>query len=120
MTQLSLYLLSLLELIGNWIYFSNFKVGSKGHNQPLFVKGLWSSLCSSGGSKEMRAELSYILAEFFNMCLKESCFSNCWKVSSMIPPFENVRERSAAKNYHPVSLSGASKVFEKLVNNRLN
>ena len=32
--------------------------------------------------------------------------------------FKNVGERSAAKNYHPVSLlSVVSKVFEKLVNN---
>ena len=35
----------------------------------------------------------------------------------MIPVF-NVRERSTAKNYHPVSLlSVVSKVFEKPVNN---
>ena len=26
------------------------------------------------------AELSYILAEFFSKCLKESCFPDCWKV----------------------------------------
>ena len=38
----------------------------------------------------------------------------------MIPVFKNVRERSAAKNYHPVSLlSMVSKVFEKLVNNKI-
>ena len=36
------------------------------------------------------------------------------------PLFKNVRERSTAKNYNPVSLlSQASKVFEKLVNNRI-
>ena len=34
--------------------------------------------------------------------------------------FKNVGERSAAKNYRPVSLfSVVSKVFEKLVNNRI-
>ena len=34
--------------------------------------------------------------------------------------FKNVGERSTAKNYHPVSfLSVVSKVFEKLVNNRI-
>ena len=36
------------------------------------------------------------------------------------PVFKNVGERSIAKNYHPVSLlSVVSKVFEKLVNNRI-
>ena len=65
-------------------------------------------------------ELSYILAELFNKCLKESCFPDCWKVSSAVPVFKNVGERSTAKNYHRVSfLSVVSKVFEKLVNNRI-
>ena len=41
-------------------------------------------------------------------------------VSSVAPVFKNVGERSTAKNYHPVSLlSVVSKVFEKLVNNRI-
>ena len=38
----------------------------------------------------------------------------------MVPVFRNVGERSTAKNYHPVSLLFVvSKVFEKLVNNRI-
>ena len=38
----------------------------------------------------------------------------------MVPVFKNVGERSTAKNYYPVSLlSVVSKVFEKLVNNRI-
>ena len=38
----------------------------------------------------------------------------------MVPVFKNVGEKSTAKNYHPVSLlSVASKVFEKLLNNRI-
>ena len=38
----------------------------------------------------------------------------------MVPVFKNVGERSTAKNYHPDSLlSLLSKVFEKVVNNRL-
>ena len=66
--------------------------------------------------KNCEPELSYILAKLFNKCLKESC----WKVSSVVPVFKNVGERSTAKNYHPVSLlSVVSKVFEKLVNNRI-
>ena len=30
--------------------------------------------------KNCEPELSYILAELFNECLKESCFPECWKV----------------------------------------
>ena len=65
-------------------------------------------------------ELSYILAEIFNKCLKESCFPDCWKVSLVVPVFKNVVERFTAKNYYFVSLlSVVSKVFERLVNNRI-
>ena len=68
--------------------------------------------------KNCEPELSCILAELFNMCLKESCFPDCWKVSSVV--FKSVGERSTAKNYYPVSLlSVVSKVFEKLVNNKI-
>ena len=34
--------------------------------------------------KNCKPELSYILAEFVNKCLKESCFPDCWKVSSVV------------------------------------
>ena len=65
--------------------------------------------------KNCEPELSYILAELFNKCLKESCFPDCWKVSSVVPIFKNVGERSTAKNYRPVSLlSVVSKVFKNL------
>ena len=38
----------------------------------------------------------------------------------MIPVFKYAGERSTTKNYHPVSLpSVVSKVFEKLLNNRI-
>ena len=70
--------------------------------------------------KNCEPELSYILAELFSMCLKESCFPDCWKVSRVVPVFKNVEKRSFAKNYRPVSLvSVVSKVFEKLVSNRI-
>ena len=62
--------------------------------------------------KNCEPELSYILDELFNKCLKESCFPDCRKVSSMVPVFKNVGERLKAKNYHPVN-----KVFDKLKNN---
>ena len=54
--------------------------------------------------KNCDPELSNILAELFNKCLKESCFLDCWKVSSVVPVFKNVGERSTAKNYRLVSL----------------
>ena len=73
-----------------------------------------------GVLKNCEPELSCILAELFNKCLKESCFPDCWKVSSVVPVFKNVGERSTAKNYHPVSLvSVISIVFKKFVNNNL-
>ena len=51
--------------------------------------------------------------------MKESCFQDCCKVSSVVPIFNNVEERSTAKNYPSVSLlSVISKVFE-LVNNSI-
>ena len=70
--------------------------------------------------KSCESELSYILTKLFNMCLEESCFPDSWKVSSVVPVFKNVGERSTAKNYCPVSLlSVVNKVFEKLVNDRI-
>ena len=70
--------------------------------------------------KNCEPELSYILAELFNKCLKESCFPDCWKVSSVVPVFKNVWERPTAKNYHSASLlSVVSKVFKTFVNNRI-
>ena len=70
--------------------------------------------------KNCEPELSYILGEHLNKCLKESCFPDCWNVSLVVTVFKNVGERSTAKNYLPVSLlSVVSKVFEKLVNNRI-
>ena len=107
---ISLYLLSLLELIWNCIIFTNKKV----------ITNLDSSKASGPDCipvmvlKNYEHELSYILAELFNKCLKESCFPDCWRVSSVVPVFKNVGERSTAKNYHPVSLlSLVSKLFEK-------
>ena len=47
-------------------------------------------------------------------------FSDLWKISPVLPVFKNVGEKCTTKNYHLVSLlSEVSKIFEKLVNNRL-
>ena len=42
--------------------------------------------------KNSEPELSYILAELFNRCLKESCFPDCWKVSLVVPVVKMLRE----------------------------
>ena len=97
---------------------------------PKMVKKVITNLDSSKASgpdcipvvvlKNCDPELSYILAKLFNKCLEESCFPDCWKVSLVVPVFKNVGERSTAKNFHPVRLlSVVSKVFEKLVNNKI-
>ena len=113
------------------VFFSRTKL--KLHNifvTPKMVKKVIMNLDFSKASgpdyipvvvlKNLEPELSYILAEIFNKCLKESCFSDCRKVSLVVLILENVAGRSTAKNYCPVSLlSLVSKVFEKLVNNRI-
>ena len=66
--------------------------------------------------KNCEPQLSYILADLFMMCLKESCFPDCWKVSSVV--LESLIGSPCI--YRPVSLlSVDSKVFEKLVNNKI-
>ena len=100
------------------------------HVTPKLVKKDITNIDSSKASgpdclpgvvlKNCEPEPSYIIVKLFNMCLKESCFPDCWKFSCMVPVFENVGERSIAKNYHLVSLlSVTSKIFEKLANNKL-
>ena len=89
---------------------------------PKIVKKVITNLDSSEGSgrdyipvlvlKSCEPELSYILAELLNICLKESSFPDCGKVSLLFPVFKNVEEMSTAKNYRPVNLlSAVSKVF---------
>ena len=38
--------------------------------------------------KKCEPELSCILTELFNICQKESCFPDCWKVPSAVPVFK--------------------------------
>ena len=97
---------------------------------PKMFKNVITNLDSSKASgpdripvvvlKNCEPELSYIPTELFNMFLRESCFLDCWKVSSFIPVFKNNGKRSTAKNYCPaILLFVVSKIFEKLVNNRI-
>ena len=70
--------------------------------------------------KNCKPELSYMLPQLLNMCLNESCFPYYWKFSLVVSVYKNVGQSSTAKKYHTVNLlSVVSKVFEKLVNNRI-
>ena len=40
--------------------------------------------------KNCEPELSYVLAEFFNLCQNKSWSSNFWKVSSVVAIFKNI------------------------------
>ena len=67
-----------------------------------------------------KPELSLVLPGFFNICLKESCFPDYWKVSSVILILKNAGERCIKKKCCLVCLLFVvGKVFEKRVNNRL-
>ena len=97
---------------------------------PKMVKKVITNLDSSKASgpdcipvvvvRNYEPKLSYMLAELLNKFRRQSCFPDSWKLSSLVPVFKNVGERSIAKNYDPVSvLFMVSKVLEKLVNNRI-
>ena len=45
--------------------------------------------------KNCEHELSYMLFQLFNKCLKESCFPDCWKVSLVVPAFKNVGAKNS-------------------------
>ena len=73
------------------------RTNSKPHNisvSPKMVKKVIINLDLSKASgpdcipvvvlKNCEPELSYILAELFNKCLKRSCFPDCWNVSSVV------------------------------------
>ena len=96
---------SLFPILGLTISLPVFtsRTNQKLHNisiTPKMVKKVITHLDSSKASgpdyipvvvvKNCEPELSDILAELFNMFLRESCFPDCWKVLSVVPAFENV------------------------------
>ena len=108
---------SILDDSGVSLPVSPIRTNLKVHNisvTPKMVKKVIMNLGLSKASgpdcipvvvlKNCEPELSYILAEPFNKCLKEPCFPDCWKLSLVVPVFKNVGERSTAKHYHPASL----------------
>ena len=68
--------------------------------------------------KNCEPESSYIPAQLFNKFLKESCFPDCWKVSLVFPVYK-ILQKGLQLNIPPCLLPVVSKVFEKLVNNRI-
>ena len=90
------------------------------HNKPYSSKASGPDCIPVVVVRNCEPKLSYMLTELLNKCLKQSCFSDCWKVTSLVPVFKNVGERSIAKNYDSVSvLFVVSKVRKKLANNRI-
>ena len=91
---------------------------------PKIVKKVKTSFDSSERSgldcipvvvlKNCESELSYILAELFNMCLKESCFPDCWKVSLVFPVFVSDRIAEAFNR------SGATRAVALNISKALN
>ena len=70
----------------------------------------------------MNQNFPSILAKLFNLCLKESCFPDCWKVTYTVlyQLSRKMCERSDPMDYRPITLlSVVSKVFERLINDRL-
>ena len=111
----------------------SFRTNLKLHNisvVPKMVKKVTTNRDSSKVSctkcipvlvlKNCEPEFFFILVELFNMCLRESCFQYCWKVSLVVPVFKKIGEKSTCKVYCPFSFfSVVSEVFEKLVCNRI-
>ena len=67
---------------------------------PKMVKKIIKSLGSSKASgpdyipvvvvKNCEPEISYLPAELLGMCLRESCFLDCWKVLSVVPQLKAI------------------------------
>ena len=47
--------------------------------------------------KNSESELSYVPAELFNKCLRESCFPYCWKVSLVVPVRKGLQLKTTAQ-----------------------
>ena len=69
--------------------------------------------------KNCEPEISYIAAELCKMCLKESRFPDCWKVSSVDLYLRMLGKDLLLKTTALSLLSVFSKFFAKLINNRI-
>ena len=70
--------------------------------------------------KQLPKEAFQFLAKVFNKCLEFCHFPTLWKEAKIIPILKAGKDPSQASNYRPISLlSCISKIFEKLILNRL-
>ena len=58
--------------------------------------------------KSCESGLSYILAELFDKCLKESCFPDSWMSLLVVPVFKTVGDRSTSKNYPGLQITAGN------------
>ena len=61
-----------------------------------------------------------LLTKLFNLCVQNGKYPSSFKLSKVIPIFKNKGSIGDLNNYRPISIiCNLSKVFEKLLNNRL-
>lgn len=71
--------------------------------------------------KRLPSEAYKFLTDIFNKCLELCYFPNTWKTAKIIPIVKPMKNATLASSYRPISLlSCVSKIFEKLLLERMN
>jgi len=70
--------------------------------------------------KKLSAKVLSLLTAIFNRCLELHYFPSTWKVAKVVPIRKPGKDPTSPSSYRPISLlSSLSKLFEKLILNRL-
>ena len=88
-----LYLLYWTDDSAVYLPVSTSRTNLKLHNIYVTPKAFGAGRIPVEVLKNFRSALSSIQTELFNLRLKESCFPDHWKVSSVVPVFKNVGEK---------------------------